>query len=109
MVLVAKLVVACGFNNFLVDSEFLMVVNLLKNVCPCSHNCYQLVKAIHDVSFECAILGCSHIYGKADQVADVLSEHGLTLMGSRIFEWVPDFLSVCVLANVISTSFPSGF
>lgn len=30
MVLVAKLVVACGFNNFLVDSEFLMVVNLLK-------------------------------------------------------------------------------
>ena len=51
----------------------------------------------------------NHVYQEANQVTDHFASHDLGLDDLVVFDWVPSFASLKVLADVSRVSFPHGF
>lgn len=99
-----------GFDRLCVESDSKIAMNFLKHGCSNQHVCYPLVSAILALVQDGAQISWSHTLREANQVADALSEHGLSLDAqSRIFDVIPSFIALPVMADMSFTHFPHGF
>lgn len=106
----ARLAWERGFQNIIIESDSLLAINLLKNGCSSRHPCYALVHQIMQVIGGVPTIRSHHILREANQVADLLAKNGLFLdVRCRLFDSMPDFLSLPCLADNSAIPFPRGF
>lgn len=69
-----------------------MAISLLNTGCDASHPCVGLVRNIQDFSNLGGVYPWNHVFWEANQAANALAKHGLSLHGQcRIFDSIPDF------------------
>lgn len=89
-----KLTTARGFKRIHVETDSTTMVNFINKGCTSSHLCRPLVNEINRLIAEVDKITVTHVHREANQVADLLANHGLSLnMSSKIFDVAPDFLS----------------
>lgn len=98
-----------GFWKIKIHSDSSLALKLLTQGCCYSLPCYQLVKNIHDIhGFEASIQWI-HVFREANQVADILMKHELSLSASHVFEFPPSFLCNSLNVDYSCIVFPRGF
>lgn len=99
-----------GFSNIHVESDSLIAVNLINGGCLASHQCRPLVNEIKKLIPEVDRAQVTHVFWKANQVADCLATYALSLdMDCKIFDVIPDYLGLSLLGDVCKTIYPRGF
>lgn len=105
-----KLAKERGYSKIMVESDSLTAVKFINGGCLHSHQCKPLVNEIHKLMAELESIQVSHVFREANQVADRLANCGLSLdMSCKIFDVIPDFLSLPLLGDACNTFFPRGF
>lgn len=99
-----------GFDRLKVESDSMIAINFLNKDCVTSHVCYPLVRAILNICQDGMLVSWSHTLREANQVVDALSKYGLSMnVQFRIFDVIPSFIALPIMADVSSTHFPCGF
>lgn len=99
-----------GFRSLQVKSNSIIVVNLIRGVCPKTHFPQPLVEAIRELVGMDGVILWSYIYKEANQVADALAKHELSIHEEGyICNVLLSFLHCLVMANLSSILFPRGY
>lgn len=105
-----KLAKERGFAQIIVESDSSAAVNFINTGCLSTHQCRPLVNEIHKIMSELGNIRVAHVFREANQVADRLANHGLSLdMFCKVFDVIPDFLSLPLMGDACNTLFPRGF
>lgn len=88
----------------------MLAVKLLDKGCFPRHPCHALVYQIKQSLRDAPNIRISHVLREANQVADLLAKHGLSLDARcYVFDNLPPFISLPCLANNAFVAFPRGF
>jgi len=61
-----------GFTELLVECDSKFAISLIRDGCPSTHLCYQVVAIINIFVNDGGVFSWKHIYWEANQVADLL-------------------------------------
>lgn len=99
-----------GFRQVTVETDSLVVHKLLTSGWSSLHPSFALVQHILVVSYQGVSVCWSHTLREANQVADAIEKFGLSLnVDCHIFDFVPRFISLPLVVDMSSISFPRGF
>lgn len=99
-----------GSGRIQVETDSMAAVRLIRGECSTLHPCYNLVSNIKDLMGVEGHITLTHTYCEANQVADCFAKHGLGLMANCIlFDCVPSFVSIAMLADNAGVVFPRGY
>lgn len=94
---VAKLLIESDSNN---------AIQLLDSACDSTHPCALILHDIKELIKDFPCVKWSHTYREANQCADILANHGHSLVwGVHLFNQVPPFLSLAIFADLVGTPF----
>lgn len=99
-----------GFSNIQIEFDSLTAINFINGGCLACHLCRPLVNEINKLLHDVDRAQVSHVIREANQVADRLANHGLSLeMTCKVFDVISDFLIPSLMGNVCNTWYPRGF
>jgi ribonuclease HI len=99
-----------GYKRIHVESDSLIAINLIRNGCNKEHSAFQLVKTALRFTEDMEAVIWQHSLREANQVADTLAKHSLSLLDNcKVFDNVPAFLVMPLMADSQCIAFPRGF
>ncbi|KAK7250720.1 hypothetical protein RIF29_33336 [Crotalaria pallida] len=104
----ARLAVSRGFVNIIIEADSLCAIRFLHYGIPRTHPSAALVSSIKNTLSNCNVI-FNHAFREANKVADMLSKHGHEVEGEmKIFEVVPDFLSLYLFYDSVAVPLERG-